>query len=200
METLNKNEIRLGVAANIRNELVSEPNNCMGNFVTGVSAKAYLDSTNDFITNVKAITSGINDQLKNLKNRHLAVHFLGMFDKDLIESIMFAAYGTFENSVSKKLAELMGEKTEDKGLGVSNLGRYDFNIFEKIKIIDLQFIGPAFPANLLTVGIITINNKMNFCLRYNKGEFIESTIKILYKKAIELLDCDIIELFEKFSF
>ena len=53
--------------------------------------------------------------------------------------------------------------------------------------MDLQFIGPSFPANLLTVGVITVNKKMNLCLRYNESEIKESTIKEICKKAIELL-------------
>jgi len=65
MEILNKNEIRLGVAANIRNELVSEPNNCMGNFVTGISTKAYYDPSKDFMANAGTITAAIKDQLQN---------------------------------------------------------------------------------------------------------------------------------------
>jgi len=187
MEILKKNEIRLGVAANIRNELVSEPNNCMGNFVTGISTKTYYDPSKDFISNARTTTAVIRDQLQNIKNRHLVVHFLNEFDKDLIESVMFAAYGNFEHNVSKKLAELIGEQSENKGLGISNLGRHDFTNYKKIKIVDIQFIGPAFPANLLTVGLITINGKLNICIRYNEGEIKIDTVKTIYEKSIELL-------------
>jgi len=187
MEILNKNEIRLGIAANIRNELVSEPNNCMGNFVTGISTNVTFDRANDFISNAKTIAGLINEQLSDVKNRHLVVHFLNEFDKDFIESIMYAAYGTFEHSESKKLAELIGERLDNKGIGISNLGRYDFENYNSFKIVDIQFIGPAFPANLLTVGIITINNKLNLCLRYNEGEIETNTIKIICEKAIELI-------------
>jgi NRPS condensation-like uncharacterized protein len=149
MESLNKEEIRLGVAANIRNELISEPNNCMGNYVTGISAKVSCRPENGFIANAKTIAAIVTEQLSNPKNRYLAVHFLNEFDKDLIESTMFAAYGDFDHPVAKKLAELIGEQLEDKGLGISNLGRHDFNNYENIKVVDIQFIGPAFPANLL---------------------------------------------------
>ena len=129
----------------------------------------------------------MNEQLKNIQKRHLAVHFLGQFERDFIESIMFAAYNDFEHDASKKLAELIGEKSKDKDLGISNLGRYDYNKFESIKILDLQFIGPAFPANLLTVGLITVNNKLNLCLRFNEREINFDTIKIICEKSMGLL-------------
>jgi NRPS condensation-like uncharacterized protein len=187
MEILKKSEIRLGVAANIRNELVSEPNNCMGNFVTGISTKTYYDPSNDFLSNAKTIATAIKNQLHNNKSRHLIVHFLNEFDKDLIESIMFVAYSNFEHNVSKKLAELIGEQSENKGLGTSNLGQHNFSNYENIKIVDIQFIGPAFPANLLTVGLITVNGKLNLCLRYNEMEIKTDTVKTIYEKAVELL-------------
>jgi hypothetical protein len=151
METLEKNEFLLGVAANIRTELVSCPNNCMGNYVTGISIKANREPGYDFIVYAKKIAALLREQLSNIKNRHLVVHFLNEFDKDLIESVMYAAYGGFDHPAAKKLAELIGEQSENKGAVFSNLGRHYFNNYENIKVTDIQFIGPAFPANLLTV-------------------------------------------------
>ncbi|MDR2477101.1 MAG: condensation domain-containing protein [Treponema sp.] len=188
LEILGGKDLRLGVAANIRSELVSKPANCMGNYVTGISAKIHYKPENTFFENAKNIAAILSEQLKNVKNRHLVVHFLNEFDKDLIESTMFAAYGNFDNPIAKKLAELLGEQMHNKGLGISNLGRHDFNDFEKIKVMDIQFIGPAFPANLLTVGVITVNNKINLCLRYNEGEITQDVIKEIYQKSIELIN------------
>jgi hypothetical protein len=187
MEMLDRQELRVGVAVNIRNELVSEPNNCMGNFVSGISTKINRNYGNDFISNAKNTAILLNEQLKNVKNRHLVVHFLNEFDKDLIESTMFAAYGNFEHPISKKLAELIGEAPENKGLGISNLGRHDFNDYENINVKDIQFIGPAFPANILTVGIITVNNNINFCLRFNATEIKIDEIKVIFEKAMKMM-------------
>jgi NRPS condensation-like uncharacterized protein len=160
MEIFHKKETRLGIAANIRGELVSEPHNYMGNYVTGISAEARFNQENGFFSNAKTTAAILRKQLLNPKHRHLIVHFLNEFDKDLIESIMFAAYGGFDHPVAKKLAELIGEQAENKGLGISNLGRFDNGDYENV--IDIQFIGPAFPANLLTVGLITVNDRLNF--------------------------------------
>jgi NRPS condensation-like uncharacterized protein len=187
MKTLNYRKACLGLAANIRNELVSEPNNCMGNYVTGISAKIYNKPSDDFILNAKKIAGTMKKKLGSMKGRHLLVHFLNEFDKDLIESLVFAAYGGFDHPVSKKLAELIGERTEDKNLGISNLGRHDFGGYETFKVINIQFIGPAFPANLLKVDVITIDSKMNLCFRYNEGEIKGNVVKTICEKTIELL-------------
>ena len=187
MEIWNKETIRLGIAASIRNELVSEPVNCMGNYVTGISETIRYKPEDDFESNAKLIAGICRDKLQNKKSKHLVVHFLNEFDKDLIESVMYAAYGDFEHPVSKKLAELLGEQSENKGIGISNLGRHDFSDYNEINIIDVQFIGPAFPANLLTVDVITVNNKLNLCLRYNESEIANGDVKAIVEKAIALL-------------
>jgi NRPS condensation-like uncharacterized protein len=155
--------------------------------VWGILVKAHYKPSNDFISNAKIIAAILKRQLENKKNRHLVVHFLNMFDSDLIDSIMFAAYGGFNHPVSKKIAELTGEQKRKKVLGISNLGRHEFSCYNNFKVIDIQFIEPAFPANTITVGIITVNNKMNLCIRYNEGEIKMEIIRRIYEKVIELL-------------
>jgi len=50
-------EIRLGVVANTRNELISCPYTCMGNYVTGISVNVNYIPEKDFIANVKNIAA-----------------------------------------------------------------------------------------------------------------------------------------------
>jgi len=40
---------------------------------------------------------------------------------------------------------------------------------------------------MVTVGIITTNNKLNFVLRYAKSEISDDAAKTIYRKAKELL-------------
>jgi hypothetical protein len=127
----------------------------MGNYVTGISAKVSRAPENDFMSNVKNITAIIRKKLTDVKTRHAIVNFLSEFDNDLIESIMFASYGNYELPVSKKIGAIIAEGADGKGLGMSNLGRHEINNFNNFRLLDLQFIGPAFPANILSVSIIT---------------------------------------------
>jgi NRPS condensation-like uncharacterized protein len=183
-----ENGIRIEVAANTRNELMTQPYYCMGNYVTGISVNSNYNSENDFISNAKNISSIIRNKLTSAKERHLIVNFLNEFDSDLIESIMYASYGNYELPISKKIGELIGEGTKNKGLGMSNLGRHEFKDYGTFKFLDMQFIGPAFPANLVSVSVITANNKLNICLRYNENEINAEKIKKIYEKTMELLD------------
>jgi NRPS condensation-like uncharacterized protein len=181
------NEMRIGIAVDIRPELVSNPCCCMGNYLSGISVKVKYDPADAFISNAVTMSNKIKECLASLKKRHSILHLLNEFDKDLVETIVLAAYGDFNHPVSKKLAELTGEKLLNKSIGVSNLGRLDFNNYKSFEFIDLQFIGPAFPANFLTIDIVTVNNKINICLRYNEAEIETDAVKQIYEKMRMLL-------------
>ena len=180
-------ELPIGIAVNIRNELTTKPYFCMGNYVTGILAKMRFAPTDDFLSNVLKITKLIRRRLKDLKIRHLAVNFLGQLDSDFIESIMYASYGNYKLPISKKVGALIAEGPDEKGLGISNLGRHELKNYNTFDLMDVQFIPPVFPSTLLVVGIITVNNKFNICLRYNKNELDTEDVIKIYNKAIGLL-------------
>jgi NRPS condensation-like uncharacterized protein len=180
-------EVRIGVAASTRGELTTRPYYCMGNYVTGISVRAEYDSGNDFMSNTAHITKMLREALTNAKKKHAIVNFLGEFDHDLIESIMFASYGNYDLPLSKKIGAIIAEGPDGKGLGISNLGRHEMNNYRGFRLLDVQFIGPAFPANILSVSILTVNNRLNICLRYNEAEMETNAVIMIYKKAMELL-------------
>jgi NRPS condensation-like uncharacterized protein len=180
-------ELRIGVAASTRNELEAKPYYCMGNYVTGISIKVNCVAENDFMSTMKTIVAMLRKKLTNMYSKHLIVNFLSAFDNDLIESIMYASYGKYQLPISKKIGELIAEGLNGKGLGMSNLGRHEINTYNTFRLLDLQFIGPAFPANLLSVSIITVNNKLNICIRYNEAEIKTDMVINIYKKAMNVL-------------
>ncbi|GHU77711.1 hypothetical protein FACS189462_0300 [Spirochaetia bacterium] len=180
-------KIRLGIVANIRGELVEEPYHCMGNYISGIVANVNYTSGKTFMLNAQDTAAVLRQQLKVPKNRYLALNFFNKIDKDLLEAAMYATYGDYQIPAAKKLGAIIGERSLNKGLGMSNMGKYEFDKFTNLKVLDLQFIDPAFPANLLSVGLITVNNKLNINLRYNETEIKTDVIKKIYERAVELL-------------
>ena len=180
-------EVRIGVAASTRGELITDPQFCMGNYVTGISVKANCISTNDFILNTKNLAKTIRGQLTDVKKRHAVVNFLKLFDGDLIESIMFASYGNFPLPISQKIGIMIAEGMKERGLGISNLGRHEINNYKNFSLSDMEFIGPAFPANIISVSVITVNNKLNICLRYNDVDINSEDVERNCNKAIKLM-------------
>jgi hypothetical protein len=180
-------EARVGVAASTRGELPAKPYYCMGNYVTGISIKVKCAPENYFMSNVKSIAKMLRKELTDAKKRHAIVNFLSGFDNDLIESIMFASYGDYKLPISKKIGTIIAEGLDGRGLGMSNLGWHEMNNYNGFYLLDLQFIGPAFPANIISVSVITVNNKLNICLRYNETEIETDAVIMIYKKAMELI-------------
>jgi len=179
--------VRLGCAANIRGELEIAAPDCMGNFVSGISVKACYDNGKSFVENANVVGSSLRKKLGNPKSRRLVINFVDMLDEGFIESVFFAVYGNYDNRVSKKLGEILGERTCDKGLGVSNLGKQNMNGYDNIVVSNIVFVPPAFPANIVNLGVITTNNHMSFCLRYSEADIDGKTVERVYHEMIGLL-------------
>jgi NRPS condensation-like uncharacterized protein len=183
-----KKTIDLGIAVNIRNDLTIPLPDSMGDYVSGVTVYTRYNNKKSFIDNAKHIAKDTRKKLNNKKSRLLAVNFLGEIEKDFIESTQFAAYGDYKNPVSKKLCHMIGSiNARTKGVGISNLGRQNFMQYNSFKLLDVLFVPPVFPYSMVTVGIITTNNKLNFVLRYAKSEISDDTVKMIYKNAKELM-------------
>jgi NRPS condensation-like uncharacterized protein len=180
-------EVRIGVAASTRGELTTAPHDCMGNYVTGISVRANCVAGNNFIASAKNIAEMLRRELSDPKKRHAIVNFLNLFDGDLIESIMFASYGNYPSPVSKQIGRIIAEGSEGRGLGISNLGRHEIAAHSAFRLSDLEFIGPAFPANILSVSIITVNDKLNICLRYNEADMDEDAARQVCSEAMKLM-------------
>ena len=180
-------KLRVGIAVNTRNELISKPHNCMGNYLSATLAKIKHIPKNEFMSDVKKIVKVIRRRLNNRTYRHLVVNILGEFDNDLIESIMYASYGNYQLPLSKRIGSLIARGLEDKALGITNLGIQELKDYDSFKLLDMQFIAPVFPSNILSVCVITVNNKLNICLRYNINELDTDSVINIYNKAIDLL-------------
>jgi len=116
------------------------------------------------------------------------LNLLAALDPELIDSISFAEYRNFHNKVSKKLANIVGERTVDKGIGVTNLGKFDMEIINSgFEIHNVVFIQPAYPANDINIGVLTLNNRMTFCLRYLKSDKSYELVNKIFCDAISLL-------------
>ncbi|MCL2197957.1 MAG: hypothetical protein FWB80_03440 [Defluviitaleaceae bacterium] len=166
--------LRVGCAASIRDEFEIPTPNHMGNYVTGIS----ID-----VENADDIPSKLREKFNDPKKRYLVINFLDRMEKSLIESVMYAGYGDYDNPVSKKLAAMLHEQ-HGKSFGVSNLGVQDFNGFS-FDVSDVWFVNPAFPQNFLTVGLITVNGVMKFCLRYSGMS--ETQIVNIYNKFMGII-------------
>ncbi len=179
--------VKLGVAANIRNEMQIPSPDAMGNCTTGIKTLVQWDKTQSFAGNAITIKKALRQQLGIPKYRYQVIHFLNLLDKHFLDAVPFAAYGDFNNPHAKKLAAILGETADNKGIGVSNLGKQDIGTFHNLSVEEVLFIPPAFPANLINIGIITTNNRIHFCIRYSQSDIPDHVVDNVYVKALQLL-------------
>ena len=178
----------VGVAINVRNELTPHPGESMGNFVSGIMVKIKYDYSSSYWQNARTIGIKLKKKLRNPKSRFGVLNLLAALDPELIDSIGFAKYGNYKNKVSEKLADIIGERTVDKGIGVTNLGKFDIKLNNpRFEIKEVVFIQPAFPANDINIGVLTLNGNITFCLRYLKSEKSYELIDKIFCDAIRLL-------------
>jgi NRPS condensation-like uncharacterized protein len=178
----------VGVAINIRNELTPLPGECMGNFVSGILTRIKYDYEKEFWENAGMISTELRKKVKNQISRFIALNLVAKLNPDLLDSISFAEYGGYNNKVSKKLAGILGERNVDKGIGISNLGKFEINLNRPgFEINNVIFIQPAYPADDICIGVVTINSRMNFCLRYIKSVKSFKLIDEIFHEAINSL-------------
>ena len=168
--------VHLGCAASIRGEVKIPVPDSMGNYVTGIATVGQYDDNHSFAANCRAISFNLREKLQNPESRYEVLAFLNELDKDFIESAFFAAYGDYDNPASQKLAEIIGERAEGKGLGISNLGKQDGGHYNSFAVDNLLFIPPAFPANLINIGAMTTQGRLSICLRYATSDIDKQAV------------------------
>lgn len=86
----------------------------------------------------------------------------------LLDSIYPAEYGSYNNNASKRMAHILGERRDDKNLGISNPRKISLESGGECPAKRVVFIPPAYPANAL-------NPYFLLALRYCKGHCISSS-------------------------
>ena len=178
----------LGVSCNIRNEMIEDPKESMGNYVSGLSVSTQYDDSLDFWTNARKIGDLVNKKLKKTRGRMIALSWADALDDSLMDAINFAGFDGYENATAKKLCDIVCGVPADEGLGVSNLGKFELQ-FDHFSLEEMYFVPPLFSADDFIVGVFTVNNKMNFCLRYAGSAMESEAVTKLFEEAKAQLFC-----------
>ena len=176
----------LGISCNIRNEIKVDPEDSMGNFVSGISISVQYDKTIDFWENAKRLQNILSPKLKSPRQRLLAMSFLAALNHDLIDSVNFVSVEKTPHKSTKILCDRLCGNPYDRGLGISNLGKH-YLAFKTFQITDFLFLPPLFGQNDFIVGAITVNDHLFLCLRYIGSELSRSMVDKQYLDAKEIL-------------
>jgi len=176
----------LGIACSVRNEVKNAPGESMGNFVSGISVSAEYNREISFWDNARRLQSLLSLRLKDSKQRMVALAFLDLLDKNLIDSMNFFPV---EENITKPTKIVCGKlcgTPYDRGLGVSNLGKHEF-VYNTFRVVNCLFIPPLFFQNDFIVSALTINSRLAICLRYIGAELTAEMVERQFQNAKELL-------------
>lgn len=181
-KSLNVHSDYIGVSCDIRKDIIPNPKESMGNFVSGISINARYDSSIDFWKNVHKMKKNLNAKLKNIKKRFIGLELLDALDDSLIDAMNFSGFGNCKNKTAQKLCNVLCGVPADEGLGISNLGKFNCK-FKSFSLMEIHFVPPLFACNDFIVGVFTVNERMYFCLRYAAAETSVSKAANIFNKS-----------------
>lgn len=176
----------LGIAISVRNEVTPDASGCTGNFVSGVLVRKGYNNSKSLEENLQAFRKALRKKIHHRRKRYGPVLLNGRLAPGLLDSIYPAEYGSYGNTTSKKLARIMGERRDDKNIGISNLGKISWETAGESLVERIVFIPPAYPANALNLGIVTYNGTMNISIRYNQRLLASETVEKVYSDFITI--------------
>jgi len=174
-----------GISTNVRGDLLRDPGESLGNFISGLLLTTPVDPDVGFWENAIALHKEFLTQRSDPKKRVSAPAFLHCLSDDIKDGINFYPFEENPHPVFRTLEPLLvGEHF--RGLGISNLGLRELP-FRSFSVSDVWFAPPLFGTGDVIVGIITACGRMTLCVRYGEKEIPKETIRKVTGDALALL-------------
>ncbi|MDO5520718.1 MAG: hypothetical protein Q4G58_09545 [bacterium] len=148
------------IAADVRDKVKGYNKGALGNYATamGIVCKA---KKKDIFETAKEVHKQVKEHMENNRELMLILACYLNMDAGLIDAAAIATLGNFDSKTAKFIGGAMfGYKKRD-GISITNLGR-----IENSDIIEATFIPPASPATTQTIGVLTVNDRMQLCSSY----------------------------------
>ena len=168
------------IAADIRSKLSCYQKGACGNYATAMGI-VYKGKNKDIATRAKSIHRQVKSHMaSNRKLMLLLACYLSM-DEGLIDAAAIASLGDFESGSARFVGGSMFGFLKRDGVSITNLGNiHNQNINEAV------FIPPASPAMAQTLGVLTVNDKMNLCSSYYQNLISAAEVKSQLPRLVEL--------------
>ncbi len=161
---------KIGIAADIRDKIKCYQKGTIGNFATGLSISC-KGNNKDIYKRAKKIDNRVKKKLKNNRKLMLILSCYLNMSETLIDAMVAASFGAFDSKAAK-LAGAMLSYDKRNGIGITNLGKYDI-----ANVADVVFIPPVSPANIETLGVLTVNNEMIICSSFCENLISKEIVK-----------------------
>lgn len=144
---------------------IREDNESMSNQTSGISVEYPYNDSMTFEENLTEMHKLIYKRLNSASKKYFVLLFVTSLFPTLLDSVVLQANGCYSDSISEKMAEVMGYIDNKKcDIGVTNLGIIHFpDSVDKIKVRDIVFIPPKISYSKKVVGVSTFGGKLTVC-------------------------------------
>lgn len=145
------------IAADIRKKLQCYNAGAMGNYATamGIECKS---KTTDVLAKAKEVHKLVANALQSNKRLMLVLACYFAMEPTLIDAAAISGLGGFDSKAASFVGGGMFGFAKPASCSITNLGK-----IENKNIVSAMFIPPASPASKLTLGVVTVNEKMYAC-------------------------------------
>ena len=158
------------IAADIRSKLSFYHKGACGNYATAMGIVCKSKNTNT-LQKVKEVHKLVQTHLKSNKKLLLVLSCYLNMDARLIDAAAIAALGGFESKAAKFVGGNMFGFLKRDGVSISNLGAISNN-----NMIEAIFIPPVSPATIQTIGVLTLNDKMQLCSSFYQNSISSAEV------------------------
>ena len=176
----NMNIQKIVIAADIRSKLSCYNRGACGNYATamGIVCKG---KHGDILKKAKEVHKKVKIHMENNKKLMLVLSCYLSMDEGLIDAATITTLGDFESKAAKFVGGNMFGFLKRDGVSITNLGS-----ISNANISDGIFIPPASPAMTLTIGVLTVNDKMQLCSSYYQNLISGEEVKNQLTKLGEI--------------
>ena len=148
---------RVVAAVDIRRHLSRYKVGALGNYASATAIE--VSNKSEDIWN---IARSVSERLKkNISNPGKLMMILACYlymEPELIDAAAISAIGRFNSSAGKFIGSAILGYKKRNGYSVTNLGNVD-----NPNIVEAMFIPPASPANVKTMGVLSVNHRLKKC-------------------------------------
>ena len=139
---------------------IREENEGMSNQTSGIAVNYRYDKRKPFEENLRILHKRIYKKLSHNNTKYFVLLFVASLCPSLVDSVLLQTHGCYADSLSEKLAEIMGYTDKNsRDIGVTNLGVIDIPADSgNFEVEDLLFIPPKISYAKEVAGVSTFGD------------------------------------------
>lgn len=151
---------RVVIAVDIRKHFSRYQLGALGNYASATAIEVSKQSE-DIESVAKAVAEKVKKNIGDPKKLMMILSCYLYMEPELIDAAAISVMGGFESEAGKFVGSLILGYKNRNGHSVTNLGNVD-----NPNLVEAVFIPPASPANVKTMGVLSVNCRLRKCTAY----------------------------------